>query len=403
VNVLINCPQHFDRTPDGRVWTNGQFPYSFWTRYLAVFDGVTVIARVRDVPDLSSELQLASGTGVRFLGLPDYTGPRQYAFRAAAVATAARNAVSNGKAVLLRPPSETGGWLLWHIRKSGRPYAVEVVGDPYDVFGPNAVRHPLRPVFRWWFTRVLKRQCANACAAAYVTEHALQRRYPPAPHAFTTHYSDIDLTGTAFVEAPRTTVPNGSFRLILVGTLAQLYKGPDVLIDAVGTCVREGLNVKLAFVGSGRYQTQLEAQAAALDLQTRVQFCGQLASADAVRAELDRADLFVLPSRVEGLPRAMIEAMARGLPCIGSSVGGIPELLAAEDMVPANDASALAQKIREVLADPGRLARMSVRNLEKASQYSLDVLSCRRVRFYRHVRAQTEAWLKQNLNGKRDN
>ena len=84
MNLLINCPQHFERTPDGQVWTNGQFPYSFWTRYLAVFGGVTVLARVRDVPELSSERQPASGARVRFLGLPDYTGPRQYALHAPA-------------------------------------------------------------------------------------------------------------------------------------------------------------------------------------------------------------------------------------------------------------------------------------------------------------------------------
>ena len=109
MNLLINCPQHFERTPDGQVWTNGQFPYSFWTRYLAAFDGVTVLARVRDVPELSAERQPASGTGVRFLGLPDYTGPRQYALHAAAVAAMARKAVQNGSAILLRPPGEIAG------------------------------------------------------------------------------------------------------------------------------------------------------------------------------------------------------------------------------------------------------------------------------------------------------
>jgi glycosyltransferase involved in cell wall biosynthesis len=246
----------------------------------------------------------------------------------------------------------------------------------------------------------LRWECARACAAAYVTERALQRRYPPSPRAFTTHYSSIDLPGTAFVKAPRTTVPKGAVRLILVGTLAQLYKAPDVLIDAVGACVHEGLNIELVFVGSGGYQPQLEAQAVALGIGTRVQFPGHVASADAVRAELDRADLFVLPSRQEGLPRAMIEAMARGLPCIGSTVGGIPELLATEDMLPPNDASALARKIREVLADPSRLVRMSARNLAKAREYSLEVLTRRRERFYEYVRAHTEAWLKQSPNGK---
>ena len=402
MKVVVTCPQHFERTPDGQVWTNGQFPYSFWTRYLAAFGSVTVLARVRDVPELGSERQPASGADVCFLGLPDYTGPRQYAWHARVVAAVARKAVQNSSAILLRPPTETTGWVLWHTRKSGRPYAVEVVADPYDVFGPNAVRHPLRPIFRWWFTRALKRQCANACAAAYVTERALQRRYPPAPHAFTTHYSSIDLPNTAFVEAPRRTVPNGSARVILVGTLAQLYKAPDVLIDAVATCCAEA-DVQLVIVGSGRHQLALEQRAKARGLGDRVCFRGQLITPLDVRAELDRADLFVLPSRQEGLPRAMIEAMARGLPCIGSTVGGIPELLAAEDMVPPNDASALARKIREVLANPSRLARMSVRNLAKAREYSLDVLTRRRERFYEHVRAQTEAWLKQSLNGKRDN
>jgi glycosyltransferase involved in cell wall biosynthesis len=394
VSLLINCTQHFDRTPDGQVWTDGQFPYSFWARYLTVFESVTVLARVRDLAELSSERQPASGKGLRFLGVPDYTGPQQYALCAPAVAAVSRKAIQNGSAILLRLPSETVAWVLWYIRKSGRPYGVEVVGDPYDVFGPNAIRHPLRPLFRWWFTRALKRQCASACAAAYVTERALQRRYPPAPRAFTTHYSSIDLPGTAFVKAPRTTVPKGAVRLILVGTLAQLYKAPDVLIDAVGACVHEGLNIELVFVGSGGYQAQLEARAATLGVATRVQFRGQVASAEAVRAELDRADLFVLPSRQEGLPRAMIEAMARSLPCIGSSVGGTPELLAAEDIVPPNDASALARKIREVVGDPPRMVRMSARNLEKAREYRYDVLSERRRGFYEHVKRATAAWLK---------
>jgi len=199
----------------------------------------------------------------------------------------------------------------------------------------------------------------------------------------------------ARVHLQRTTPgPNGSVKLILVGTLAQLYKGPDVLIHAVGACVREGLNIELVFVGSGGYQAQLEARAAALGIGTRVQFRGQLAAAEAVRAELDRADLFVLPSRQEGLPRAMIEAMARALPCIGSSVGGTPELLPAEDMVPPNDASALARRIREVVGDPPRMVRMSARNLEKAREYRYDVLSERRRVFYENVKRATAAWLK---------
>src|SRR5207248_3480053 len=127
----------------------------------------------------------------------------------------------------------------------------------------------------------------------------------PAPDALVTHYSSIDLPKSAFVSAPRAQRQNARARIIFVGTLAQLYKAPDVLIDAIATCCAE-LDVELVVVGSGRHQLELEQRAKARGLGDRVRFRGQLITSLDVRAELDRADLFVLPSRQEGLPRAMI-------------------------------------------------------------------------------------------------
>src|SRR6185369_6068290 len=112
-----------------------------------------------------------------------------------------------------------------------------------------------------------------------------------------------------------------------------------------------------------------------------------------VRAQLDAADLFVLPSRSEGLPRAMIEAMARALPCIGSTAGGIPELLPPEDLVPASNVAALASKIQEVLSSPARLSAMSSRNLAAALEYRDEVLDARRRAFFEHIRDVTAEWL----------
>jgi glycosyltransferase involved in cell wall biosynthesis len=89
----------------------------------------------------------------------------------------------------------------------------------------------------------------------------------------------------------------------------------------------------------------------------------------------------------------MIEAMARALPCIGSTVGGIPELLPPEDMVPPGDADALARKISEIVSDPQRLQQMSARNLARAGDFQEDVLRERRIEFYRYVRDRTEEWL----------
>jgi glycosyltransferase involved in cell wall biosynthesis len=150
-------------------------------------------------------------------------------------------------------------------------------------------------------------------------------------------------------------------------------------------------------IGDGRFRSQLEQQAVRSGVGGAVDFRGQMAAGQAVRDQLDLADLFVLPSRTEGLPRAMIEAMARGLPCIGSNVGGIPELLPPEDLFPSGDPQALAAKISEVLTDGPRRQRMSQRNLARARDFHEDVLRARRLRFYRFIRTRTEDWLRRKV------
>ena len=393
MNVVVTLEDRFDRTPDGRVWTQTTFPYSFWSRYLQVFDSVRVVARVRDVPNVPSDSKEANGEGVSFAAIPYYIGPWQYLLKAWLVWRSARNAVNANDAVILRVSSPITSPIQSMLRQTGRPYAVEVIADPYDLFAPGSVKHPLRPFFRWSSPRQLRRDCVEAAAAAYVTKEALQQRYP-CPN-FSVGVSDVDLPERALVSSSRLPRQGGTFNLIFVGTMDQLYKAPDVLIDAVAAGVQEGIDLKLTLIGDGKHRSELEARAKSFSLGDRVSFVGQLSGGDAVIAQLDLADLFVLPSHQEGLPRAMVEAMARALPCIGSTVGGIPELLPPEDMIPPGDVAALAGKIRDVTTDPKRMARMSARNLEKAKEYRDEALREQRNEFYRYVREMTEAWLKE--------
>lgn len=395
MNLVITLEHRFERTPDGMVWTRTSCPYSFWKRYLEVFDRVRVVARVLDVPAVPPNCQRTDGEGVSFTAIPYYIGVWQYLQRSHQVKIAARNAVGAKDAVILRVGSTIATFILAQLRKNSHPYGVEVVADPYDVFAPGSIKHPLRPFFRWFFPHQQRHQCAGACAAAYVTKQALQQRYPCANYSV--GISDVELPDWAIVSQPRPQVQEvRTWNLIFVGTLAQLYKAPDVLINAVAVCVREGLNIKLTLIGDGKHRAELEAQVMALDLGKRVSFLGMLPAGNAVRHQLDQADLFILPSHQEGLPRAMVEAMGRALPVIGSTVGGIPELLSPEDMVPPGDVTALARKIREVLTNPERIASMSTRNLEKAKEYTDEILHEKRIAFYRYVREQTELWLRQH-------
>jgi glycosyltransferase involved in cell wall biosynthesis len=394
VRVAVVLEHRFDSTPDGAVWTRTQFARPFWQRYLEVFDEVRVVARVRKVPTAAADWARADGDGVRFAPVAHYIGPLEYLRRAVEVRRTVRAAVPSDVAVVMRVGSHLAGQIEPLLGQRGQPYGLEVVYDPFDMFAPGSIDHPSRAFFRWWFPRQLRRQCRRATAVAYVTEQALQRRYPPGPQAYAIHVSDVELPKAALVAQPRAVrAPAAPAQLVTVGAYDHLYKAPDVLLDAMAECVRAGADLRLTLVGDGSQRPELERRGRDLGLEDRVRFCGELPGPEAVRAELDAADVFVLPSRQEGLPRALVEAMARALPCVGSTVGGIPELLDAEDLVPPGDAGALASKLQTVLGDPQRLAAMSARNLARAGGYRENILRPRQQEFYRHLRDRTEAWI----------
>ncbi len=395
MKVLVSASARFALAPNGTLWTpNASLSYNFWSRYLDVFDAARLIVRAKPEHNIPADWVQADGPGIETVALPHFVGPVQFARNLRKVRSIVQNTLFERDAIMLRLPCLVGNE-LWRQLEPQRPYGVEVVGDPMDVFAPGAVQHPLSPLLHWWWPRTLRAQCAEAAAATYVTEHTLQRRYPASINAFRTHYSSIDLPDDAFVEQPRDYLPNLSasrpFQLVTVASLSQLYKAPDVLIEAVVSCLRNGLNLELTLIGDGAFRPQLEARVARLGLQNRIHFAGQLGTR-AVRQALDQSDLFVLPSRTEGLPRAMIEAMARALPCIGSTAGGIPELLEKNHLVTPGSVPELAKKITLLYNQPRLLNQMSRRNLEHARSYQADILRERRTALYRHVRARTELW-----------
>ena len=295
MKVVVTNEHRFYRTPDGAIWTQGINSYEFWTRYLSAFNGVKVVARVESVAAADPAWRRADGPSVEFMRVPNYLGPWQYVAAARNVRRAVRNAVGDDDAVIMRVSSHLAGLLEPKLAREGRPYGLEVVNDPYDVFAPGAVRYRLRPLFRWWFTRQLQRQCARAVGVAYVTESALQRRYPNL--AYSVGMSDVEISQENILprpSSPRTTPAwswleedavdthrsacgkRRQFRLVTVASLAQMYKAPDVQIRAVAQCVAAGFEVALHIVGDGKHRPEMEQLAARLGVADRVVFHGQL-------------------------------------------------------------------------------------------------------------------------------
>ena len=182
MRVSVVLEERFGKTPDGRILApSGVCAYNFWRRYLQVFDSVNVVARVRAL-DANVKASTpfsdhrADGPRVSFSCIPHFIGPREYFFKAKEIHKALRQSIARDDAVILRVPGTLGGYLAKHLTKIQRPYAVEVVGDPYDVFAPGAVRHPLRPLFRYLFSKRLRIDCKHAAACSYVTAKAIQSR-----------------------------------------------------------------------------------------------------------------------------------------------------------------------------------------------------------------------------------
>jgi glycosyltransferase involved in cell wall biosynthesis len=159
----------------------------------------------------------------------------------------------------------------------------------------------------------------------------------------------------------RRSVTPGTVSTPLVGTVAGLYpaKGLDYLVGAMADIRKEIPTARLVIVGDGPERKRLEALIQATGLHESVSLLGKVADAWGV---LMGVDVFVVPSVKEGLPYAILEAMAAGLPIVATRVGGIPEVLADRRsalLVPPADSRALGQAICDLLRDPSLAAALA--------------------------------------------
>lgn len=155
-------------------------------------------------------------------------------------------------------------------------------------------------------------------------------------------------------------------KLIHVGSFTEV-KNHALLIEAFArACGKVNKNLYLTLVGDGPLKIQIEQMVASRGLKEKVEFIGNTPD---VARYLQAADIFIMPSRYEGLPLAMLEAMATGLPVIATAVGGITDIVKANGLLCHNgDADGLADAI-VCLAQDNRLreqmGRLSVKESVK--------------------------------------
>ena len=264
-----------------------------------------------------------------------------------------------------------------------KPYFIAVVGCTWDALWNYNWKGKLiaLPSFL-----SMRRVISKAPFVLYVTQSFLQRRYPC--HGITVGCSDVEIGDTSQSVLNRRLLKIERFDIaqrVNIATVAAVnvrYKGQEFVIKAISI-----LNHKLGFkyhyylIGGGD-NSYLMSLTRKLNLEEYVHFLGPKPHEE-IWDYLDKMDLYVQPSKTEGLPRALVEAMSRALPAFGSRTGGIPELLPYECLFDNGDVKEIAKLLSNLTVN--KMKEYAIASFKKASEYTSDVLARRRKNFFDKV------------------
>ena len=179
---------------------------------------------------------------------------------------------------------------------------------------------------------------------------------------------------------------NSHYTIVAVGTLLPI-KGYDILIRAFEKSTLKNKNVILKIIGNGPERANLEKLISDLSLSEKIILCGQLPKSDVYNA-LHTADLYVLSSRSENFPVALIEATANGVPAIATLCGGPQEnKVSAVYKVPPENIEALAEALDACYDEKDEIDRTAIQK-ETLSYYSPGVIASQLIDIYNYTRNQ---------------
>ncbi len=368
------------------------FGYGFWSRYLDVFDEVVVFTRGHRVDEASPKAHKATGPRVGVFPIPGWSG-LNFPFIAMIMFIRAFQAVRRADAVLLQAPSIESIPLSIFAKLLSKPQAVYMRSEHFVSLDylKNTRRSPGAVWIVRFFSFFYSEQRRNSTIGVYVSEY-LRKKYPLPEGRPSEVISSVQLY-PIFFHDPRSFSPDDGCRVIITVASLSPEKGIDELIRAVSRLSERGVpNWRLRVIGDGPCRSELEQLAGELGLDDRIEFPGWVRWGEDLVEEFRGSDLFVLNSLPsEGLPRAILEASATGLPCISTRVAGAPEVLAGEDIVEPGDTEALGRLIAKVLKDPGRMSSMSARNRKMAERYRRESFREREVALFKVLREASEA------------
>jgi len=370
---------------DHRVFKDGKALYSrgglsrkVMMRYIGNDNKLTLVTRELKKGNVSSMTLLSSGD-ISFVPLSNLASPNIFNYINAYKKL--KLLIEENDVFIVRLPSFIGIFSLFFIKD--KKVIIELVGCPWDsLWNYSSISGKITAPIQWLLTKIFVKKAENVI---YVTSEFLQKRYPSKANNLV-GCSDVEIMiEKGIFEKRKRFIESIEQRVIKIGMIGNLearYKGFDTAIESISLLDNKDRYI-LEIVGGGN-SDYVNGLILKYNLKDNVKIIGTLSHPVGINNWLDQIDIFIQPSRLEGLPRALVEALSRGCACIGTDTGGIPELLKQSNIIKKHDSHGLA-KLISYLSSVNTLLEEMEYSLKKAKEFDKDLLEKRRVEFYNNA------------------
>lgn len=367
---------------NGNMFSSGNFTKDVWNRYLSLADELSVVMtqNTQKIDMINKEKSLHKIDTSKFSihlvphnkdSISHYLSIKIRKKRMRII----EKQIQSSDAVIIRAPNTN---LVNLCKKYHKPYAVEVVGCTWDGLWNHSLKGKIVALPYFIDSKI---SIINAPYVLYVTNAFLQKRYPTKGKSIGCSDVLLKMQDNSVLGIRLEKIKNNNGRIIL-GTAAALnvkYKGQRFVIQAMAKLKKQGItNFEYQVIGGGDASLLIKA-AEKYGVSDQFKVIGQL-NHDKVFEWLESIDIYIQPSVTEGLPRAVIEAMSFALPCMGTDVGGIPELIDRSMLFGRKNIKEIADLLKSI--DKEKMLALAEQNFNKSKEYDKDALDKKRHDFY---------------------
>lgn len=375
-------------------YSEGKFTTEVFSRYDSLNSDINVLSRVVENSQ-GNNLNQVSNKNIHFTpvkGISFFSIFIKYFFQNIIMTV---KEIKKVDALIVRLPSFLGVFVLILNLFFQKKYFIELVGDPQEALITSKKKVGfLFKCFIYIFSAFNKFFVKKADGVIYVTQYDLQKRYPTKKLQAYASNVEVNINPLDLGLNKYALKYENNIKVGLIGSFNNEYKGIDTALKSIHLLKEHDCVVHLYILGSGKLKDHYVEMAKKLEIADQIHFDGSLSGGEAVLNWLKGLDLYIQPSRTEGLPRALIEAMSVGLPAVATRVGGIPELLPDEFLVHSDDPQELAEKIEILISSQQLRYEQGRANYNKAKEYDSIVLRQRRAKFWSQAKAIVETDLK---------